>query len=189
MWALASAGVAPIALTAGFIIGASKQPAAYSSVRDTISALAERGATDRWIMTTGLAIVGVCYILTAIGITDSPPVGRWLLALGGAATIVVSALPQPTPGHVPAAGIAFVALAIWPAVSLLPSRPIAFGVTALLVLLLVWFGLQLSGNWLGLTERFLAVAEALWPLALAVTLFVRRRATDLGRAQPPLAAP
>ncbi|MDQ2848357.1 MAG: DUF998 domain-containing protein, partial [Actinomycetota bacterium] len=79
-----SAGVAPMALAAGTVIGASKQPAAYSSVRNTISALAARDASDRWIMTTGLAIVGVCYILTAIGITDSPPVGRWLFALGGA---------------------------------------------------------------------------------------------------------
>ncbi|MGI8415528.1 MAG: DUF998 domain-containing protein, partial [Nakamurella sp.] len=175
--------------TAGEVIGASRQPAGYSSVRDTISALAERGATDRWIMTAGLAIVGVCYILTAIGITDAPVLARWLLALGGAATIVVSALPQPSPGHVPAAGIAFVALASWPAVSLLPCRPMAFGVTALLVVLLCWFGLQLSGSWLGLTERLLAGAEALWPLVLVLILFVRRPVVGAGPAPRPPAVP
>ncbi|MDQ6659283.1 MAG: DUF998 domain-containing protein [Actinomycetota bacterium] len=174
MWALASAGVAPIALTAGEIIGAAKQPTGYSSVRNSISALAERGATDRWIMTAALVILGVCYILTAVGVTDCPSLARWLLALGGAATVVVAALPQPSAGHVPAAAIAFVALAVWPAVSLLPSRPIAFGVTVLLIGLLLWFGLQLSGGWLGLTERFLVTAEALWPLALTLTLFLRR---------------
>ncbi len=103
--------------------------------------------------------------------------------------MLVAASPQPHPLHAPAAGIAFVALASWPAISLLPSRPIAWGVTALLIVLLCWFGLQLGGGWLGLTERILAGAEALWPLALAITLCARRRTAGLRPAHRPLAAP
>lgn len=174
-WALASAVLAPVALATGVVVGASRQPFAYSSVRDSISALAEHGASDRWIMTAALAVVGACYVFTAIGLTESNPSGRWLFALGGVATVVVAALPQPTAGHVPAAGIAFVALAIWPALSGLPTRRVGVGAAALMVILLGWFGWQLGGQWLGLTERVLAGAESLWPLLLASALLRRDR--------------
>lgn len=172
-WALVSAGIAPVALIGGWTLAAARQPTGYSSVRDTISALAAGDATDRWIMTAALAIVGICYLVTAIGLTEATLLGRSLFALGGVATIVVAALPQPAVGHVPAATVAFVALAGWPAVSGVPSRGLSVGATAILVVLLGWFGLQLSGGWLGLTERFLAGAESLWPLIVVLMMVYR----------------
>lgn len=178
-WALASAVLAPVALATGVVVGASRQPFAYSSVNNSISALAEHGASDRWIMTAALAVLGACYVVTAIGLTESNPAGRWLFALGGVATVVVAALPQPAAGHVPAASIAFAALAIWPAFSGLPTRRVGVAGAALLVALLGWFGWQLGGQWLGLTERFLAGAESLWPLLVVIALMLRDRRRGL----------
>jgi hypothetical membrane protein len=178
-WALVSAVLAPVALVTGDIVGASRQPFGYSSVHNSISALAEHGASDRWIMTAALAVVGACYVITAIGLTESNPSGRWLFALGGVATVVVAALPQPAAGHVPAAGIAFAALAIWPAFSGLPTHPMGVAGTVLLVALLGWFGWQLGGQWLGLTERFVARAESLWPLVVVIALMLRDRRREL----------
>ena len=72
-WALASSGAAPLLLVGGWTIAAGRQPAGFDSVRDTISALAARGATDRWIMTAALAGLGACYAVTGLGLR---PAGR-----------------------------------------------------------------------------------------------------------------
>jgi hypothetical membrane protein len=173
-WVLPSAIVGPVALIGGWTVAAARQPAGYDAVRDTISALAADGATDRWIMTTGLAVLGASYLATAAGLTEAALPGRTLLGIGGAATLAVAALPQPTAGHVPAATVAFVTLALWPALSDLPTRRAGVVASAALLVLLGWLGLELSdGTLLGLSERVLAGAEALWPLAVAVSL--RRR--------------
>lgn len=169
-WVLPSAAAGPLALIGGWTLAARRQPAGYDAVRDTISALAADGATDRWIMTAGLAVLGGSYLATAAGLTEAAPAGRALLALGGATTVAVAALPQPTPGHVPAATVAFVSLALWPAASRLPSARAGRAASVALVALLVWFGLELDGPLLGLSERALAAAESLWPLAVAATL-------------------
>lgn len=174
-WAIVPAGVAPVALIGGSMVAASRQPEAYSSVRSSISALAAQHATDRWIMTAALAVVGICYVATAIGLTEAGPAARALFVLGGAATVVVASSPQPDVAHVPAAGTAFVALAIWPVFSGVPSRRWALCAAVVMVILLGWFGFQLAGSWFGLTERFLADAEALWPLGVAAVLMWRQR--------------
>jgi hypothetical protein len=94
-----------------------------------------------------------------------------LLALGGAATVAVAALPQPAVGHVPVAAVAFVALALWPAASQIPSRRLAAVATLVLLVLLAGLGVGLRhGDILGLTERLLAGAEALWPLVAVLSL-------------------
>jgi hypothetical membrane protein len=174
-WVLVSAGVAPVALIGAWTWAASLQPSGYDAQRDTISALAARGATDRWVMTIGLAVLGTCHLVTAAGLTDAGPVARGLLALGGAATILVAALPQPTPGHVPAATVAFVALALWPAPSGVPGPRVARLASVVLVALLGWLVLELHGGELvGLSERAVAAAQALWPLAVAVVLLQRQ---------------
>ena len=169
-WMWAAAGLAPVALLVAALLGSSRQVVAYSAVHNTISMLSARGATDRWIMTAGLAVLGACYTVIAIGLVGANALGRWLLALGGVATMLVAASPQPSAGHVPAAGTAFVALALWPILSGLPNRVVSASVTILLVVLLVWFGVELGGSWIGLTERFLAGAQALWPLMLLLLL-------------------
>lgn len=124
-------------------------------------------------MTVGLAVLGICHLLTASGLPEARPAGRVLLALGGVATVAVAALPQPAAGHVPAATAGFVALALWPAFADAPSRVAARVATVVLLALLGWLGLQLNGELLGLTERFVAGAESLWPLAVVVVLLRR----------------
>ena len=83
-WALASALLAPFAVIGGWTLAATRQPRGYSSVRDTISALAGHAATDRWIMTTGLVLLGLCHLVTAAGLRSRPHVrtararARWI---------------------------------------------------------------------------------------------------------------
>ena len=169
-WAVVSATLAPVGLIGGWTLAAMRQGPGYDPVRDTISALAADGAADRWIMTLALGLLGVCHLVTAAGLTDARVPGRVLLALGGAATIAVAALPQPAAGHVPAATVAFVALALWPAASGSPGRRRAVAATLVLLVLLAGLGVGLRhGDVLGLTERLLAGAEALWPLVAVLT--------------------
>ena len=64
-WAVISAGLAPILLTGAYLISGILQPASYSPVRTTISAMAGQAGTDRWVMTGGILLVSGCYLLTA----------------------------------------------------------------------------------------------------------------------------
>jgi hypothetical membrane protein len=176
-WTAVSATLAPVFLIGGWTLAAARQPAGYDPVRDTISALAALGATDRWIMTTGLAGLGLCHVVTALGLRFAARVGRVVLATGGVATLLVAALPLPHVGpHRVAAGIGFAALALWPALALrrgpttpwVLRPPAALGASVVLLGLLGWFAVELfgAGARIGLTERFLAGAQALWPLVV-----------------------
>jgi uncharacterized protein DUF998 len=183
-WALASALVAPIALIGGWTVAAGRQPGHYRPVRQTISALAAHGATDRWIMTAGLALLGAAHIVTALGLRPARVQGRWLLAAGGLSTLVVAAASQPVHGsaavHVLAATIGFVALSLWPVAAGWPARtdgpPVlrwrtSLTATVVLLVLLAWLAVETQAHdLLGLSERALAGAEALWPLAVVILL-------------------
>ena len=171
----------PVVLIGGWTLAAAQQPPGYSSTRDTISALAARNAMDRWIMTAALAALGTCHLITASGLIEARVAARALLALGGLATITVAALPQPSTGHVPAAATGFISLALWPALSGVPSRRAARSATALLILLLGWLAVEIhKGDLLGLSERTVAGSQALWPLAVALTLILARRKSRNG---------
>jgi hypothetical membrane protein len=175
-WVLVSAAAAPVALIGGWTLAQTRQSAGFDPVIDTISALAARGADDRWIMTVGLFVLGVCHVVTAAGLTESARPGRMLLALGGAATIVVAASPQPAAAHIPAAAVSFGALALWPAFSALPDRRSGIVVTVVMLVLLAWLGFELrDGNQLGLSERLLAGFQALWPLVVVLVIVRSRR--------------
>jgi hypothetical membrane protein len=182
-----SAGLAPVFLVGGWTLAARRQPAGYDAVRDTISALAGFGAIDRWVMTVGLVGVGVCHIVTASGLRPVATPGRVLLAAGGAATLMVAAFPVPrigsSPPHFAAALVAFSALTLWPTLASVrvPSpaahrvlRPaVSFAATAAMASLLGWFGIELAsdGSHIGLSERALAAAQALWPLCVVLALW------------------
>jgi hypothetical membrane protein len=166
-----SSTAAPVSLIGGWSVAASRQPPGYDQIRDTISALAARGATDRWIMTAALATLGLCHLATAGGLTEVGVVARAMLGIGGGATVAVAALPQPNAGHVPAATVGFVALALWPACCQVPGRRVCLAMTVVLLVLLGWLGVELhDGEWIGLSERVLAGAEALCPLAVAALI-------------------
>ncbi|MHB1986379.1 MAG: DUF998 domain-containing protein [Acidimicrobiales bacterium] len=179
-WAVVSAGGAPVMLIGGWTLAQAKQPSSYDPVRDTISALAGLGATDRLVMTSALACLGACHVITAAGLRPARAAGRAVLAGGGVATMLVAAFPQPVEGesvaHTVAAATAFIALGAWPALAsapfdqapLLTTRACSIATAALLGLV-VWFAVELHGGQRGLAERAAAGAQALWPLAVVAT--------------------
>lgn len=174
-WTPLPAAVAPIVLIGGWTLAAARQPAAYDSVHDTVSALAAHPASDPWIMTTGLAALGVCHLGTAAGLTEAGSVARAVLGVGGAATILVAASPQPAALHAPAATVAFVALAVWPALSRATPRVVGLVGSAVLLGLLGWFATTLrTGSSVGLSERVVAGAQALFPLGVVAMLIALR---------------
>ncbi|MFI6270937.1 DUF998 domain-containing protein [Micromonospora zamorensis] len=208
-WALLSAAGAPLFLIGGWTLAQAAQPDGFDPIRQTISALAAADADHRWIMTVGLAGLGICHLATALGLVTAAPAGRGLLALGGLATVVLVAFPQHPGGgsttHVVAAGVAFVALAVWPALAVphraaptVPRRAApsldrvrrdppdgsaprvrwaALAVTAVLLGLLGWFAVEFftDGPRIGLTERLVAAAEAVVPLAAVLAALASGR--------------
>ncbi|WP_255658759.1 DUF998 domain-containing protein [Actinoplanes sp. L3-i22] len=186
-WALLSSAAAPVALIGGWTLAARRQPAGFDSAVDTISALAARDAADRWLMTAALLCLGVCHVVTALGLTRAATAGRIVLGLGGAATMLVAAFPLPDPAHPAAATTAFGALAVWPALAWrrpdrgpgaahsdvspldrgpVALRPVVSSAAALVLLgLVAWFAVTLgAGGRVGLAERVAAGAQACWPL-------------------------
>ncbi|MFD6565969.1 DUF998 domain-containing protein [Micromonospora profundi] len=187
-WAVVTAAAAPVLLVAGWTVAESRQPPGYDPVRDTISELAGQGATDAWIMVTALVLLGCCYLAVAAVLHAAGLPSRFLLAVGGVATIALVAFPRPPVGgslsHGIAATVAVLALALWPAGSALrlprgrdnahpaaPQPPWAFrravglGATVVLLALFGWSAFEVtSGSRTGLAERVTAVAVSLWPL-------------------------
>jgi hypothetical membrane protein len=179
-WTIAAAGLAPVLIIGGWALAEALQPAGYDPLRDTISALASPAASYRWVMTAGLAGAGLCYLVVAEGLTPARSTGRIVLAIGGVATVLVAAFPQPTVGnsvaHTVAATVALVSLASWSAfgtqqrtgVPLLSPVASAVAVTTMLVMV-AWFALELHGGQRGLAERVATGTESLWPFAVVIT--------------------
>jgi hypothetical protein len=173
-----------VLLIGGWQLAAARQPHGFDPVRETISALASRGATDAWLMTTALAGVGICHTVTAAGLASAAVPGRALLGTGGVTTVVLAAFPQPVTGdsaeHVAAASVALSVLSVWPAVGWRRDgqpRPEVWRLAATgLLALLGWFGIEYFGDSprIGLSERVLTGAQSLWPL-VAVLLARRNR--------------
>jgi hypothetical membrane protein len=188
-WATTTAAAAPIVLIGGWSLAAARRRDGYDQVSDTISELAADGAANRWIMTLVFVGVGLCYLVTAIGLRPAGPAGRLLLGLGGIATALVAVNPQPAAGpslrHGVVAVIASVSLAVWPAASALsptaPYRRAGLGTTLFLLALVGWFALEITwdGNRsrVGVAERVAAGTESFGPL-----VFIAATARSAGPA-------
>lgn len=195
-WAVAAGIAAPVLLIGGFFVATEMQPASYNPVRDTISNLAESGATDSWLMTCALAGLGLCYLLAAVGLQPAGRFGRVLLAGGGVATLLIALFRTPRHGYSLAHELAVIAAALtcctWPAFAshrmhparLLTRAPSLAAAGASLVLA-GWYALESHGTLLGLAERCAAAAPPLWLLAVVVTT---RRALTQGAANSDPAA-
>jgi hypothetical membrane protein len=194
-WATVAATAAPVLLIGGFFGAAAIQPASYNSVRDTISELAGRGATDPWVMTSALAGVGLCYLVAALGLQPAGRAGRVLLAGGGVATLLIAVFRQPRHGYSLSHELAVIATALtcctWPAFAwhrLNPApllRPIPSLTAAGVSLgLATWYALESHGALLGVAERCAAVEPPLWLLAVVVT--TRRSLTQPALSHLPL---
>jgi hypothetical membrane protein len=193
---LLSSALAPILLIGGWTVAAWLQPAGYSSIRQTISELAGRGATDRWLMTAALVGLGLCHIVTAYGL-GAAPAGRFVHMLGGLATLGVAAFALPAVGssgaHTLAASIAFGSLAVWPALGWRRHSPVwglrpavAIPAAVVLLLLVAWFAVTLwgTGESIGLSERVAAGAQALWPFVVVVSARSSARGAGTGPLTP-----
>jgi hypothetical membrane protein len=195
-WALLSSGAAPILLIGGWTAASVLQPTGFDPLSHTISALAADGATDRWLMTSVFAGIGVCYFVTAYGLKRVRPAGRVTLLLGGACSIAVAVFPEPgdggtTPQHVVATGMGFATLAAWPCLAVedgpstpWPLRPaISAAFTALVLASAAWFLVELHGHGdAGVAERVVTGLQALWPVIVAAGL--RYSAGQQGRDHP-----
>jgi hypothetical membrane protein len=192
-WAVASSGLSPVLLVGAWLAADAVQPASYSPIRQTISALAGYGGTDRWIMTGALFLVGGCYIVTAVGLASVRGAARILLIVAGLSTIGIAASPEsasgPTSQHLAWTVLAAITMAIWPAFAARrpPARPLILGtcssaaVTAVFAVLLGWLLIEAQGGAdLGLAERLTTAAQASWPFVVAVAL---RRTAHRARRQ------
>lgn len=179
-WVVAAACAAPVLLIGGFSVATAIQPPSYNPVRDTISELAGQGATDSWVMTSALAGVGLCFLLTAIGLQSARPVGRALLAAGGAAVLLIAVFRQPHRGYSLPHELAVIAAGLtcctWPVFAshrrhpaLLLTRTPSIAAAGVSLGLAAWYSLESHGALLGLAERCAAAAPPLWLLAVAVT--------------------
>jgi hypothetical membrane protein len=191
-WGRASSLLAPVLLIGGWTLAAAHQ-AEFDGVRRTISELAALDATDRWIMTAGIAGTGVCHVVTAAALRPAARAGRVVLAVGGVATVLVAAFPLPAGGgtsttHGTVALVAFVALSTWPFASWRRDggapwglrRAVAVSAGAVLTGLVVAFGTSFGpGTHVGLAERLAAGAQALWPLAVVASVPLVRRGRRL----------
>jgi hypothetical membrane protein len=187
-WGVISSAGSPVLLVAGSTAAVAVQPRSYNPVADTLSALAAVGAVDRSLMTWALLGVGACYVITGLALRPAALAGRVILMAVGLATIGVAANPERAGHggslpHVLLAAIGFVVMAVWPVagrVRRVPYGPqvpyglrpaVAVSATAVMGVLLLWFGAELilGGHQVGSAERALAGIQALWPLVVVLT--------------------
>jgi hypothetical protein len=182
-WAVVSAGLSPVLLTGGWLVGDAFQPASYSPIHKTVSVLAGYAGTDRWIMTSALLLVGCCNFVTAAGLTGVRLPARILLLVTGLSSIGIAASPEPvagsTPQHLVWTSLGEVTIAVWPAFTgrrgslrpLILSIRGAATVTAVSVSLLGWLVIETQGgSVLGLAERLTSSIQITWPFIVAVAL-------------------
>ena len=152
-------------------------------MRQTISAMAGRAGTDRWIMTGGILLVAGCYLVTAAGLTGARASARGLLAVVGLAGLGIATSPEPvtgpTPQHLAWTVLGAVTIAVWPAFAARrrgPRPPIlsvygSAAATAVFVGLLGWLLIETQGgSLLGLAERLTSSLQTSWPFVVAVAL-------------------
>jgi len=183
-WGVVSSAVTPVLLICGWTIAAGLQPQPFNSIRQSVSTLAGAGAADRWVMTIAFIVVAAGYITTAAALRPAAPGGRLVLIAAGLAGVLVAASPEPAIGsfslaHAFWSALGFAFLAAWPLASrqqgpMVPwgLRPLAaVGASAVITVLLAWFLFELvtHGGQIGLAERVLGCAQALWPLLVVLS--------------------
>ncbi|HSK60586.1 MAG TPA: DUF998 domain-containing protein, partial [Actinomycetospora sp.] len=182
---VALAGALPVLfLLGGLAAEAAQPPGTYDAYGQTVSTLAGRGASDRWIMAAVLAAMGVIYVLVAAGLRGVPRSARLVLGLAGGAALVAALAPQPAHGsstvHMAATVTAVLALILW-TLPLAADRTLDAGLrrgslvaAAVMSLGLAWLCAQAwtDGTWLGVAERVLILAQTVWPIRVA---FAARR--------------
>lgn len=174
----------PVVLVGGALLAEALQPpGTYDPVGQTVSTLAGRGATDRWLMAGTLGGVGVAYLLVAAGLRGVPRLARAVLAAGGGCVVVAALAAQPAHGsstvHMTATVAGALAFVVWPLpLAADPTRSVgmrrgSLAATAAMTVALGWLCAQAwtDGTWLGVAERVLILSQTVWPVRVAVALW------------------
>lgn len=173
--------LAPVVLVVGALIAeAAQPPRSYDPVGQTVSTLAGRGATDRWIMTVVLAAMGVIYLFVAVALRELPRTARLVLGVGAVAVMVAALAAQPAHGsstvHMAGTVTGAVTFVVWP-LALAADRRLPPGLrrssgvaTAVMLVALGWLCAQAwtHGTWLGVAERVLILVQTVWPIRVAL---------------------
>ena len=203
-WAVGAALLAPVVLVVGWLIGAALQPAAYSPMRETISALAGDTGTDRWVMTAALLLVGGAQIATGAGLIAVRLPARILLVLTGLSTLGIAVTPEPATGptarHLAFAASCVITTAVWPVLVArrAPAQSWILSVYGCATATVLFAGLSSwlliaartgSGD-LGMVERLTSAVQGLFPFVVALALRQRRVLRQRApRTAPPSARP
>lgn len=182
-WVLITAGLSPALVIGGWLAAGVVQPASYSPLRDTVSALAGQGGAQPWIVTSALFAVGGCYLATAVGLAGLRWPARILLAVAGLCSIGIAASPEPaagsTPQHLAWTALGAATITVWPAFTVRrgPGQPLiltargAAVVTTVFLALLGWLLLEArDGTLLGLSERVMSAVQTSWPFIVALAM-------------------
>jgi hypothetical protein len=190
-WTTGTALLAPVVLVGGWLIADALQPASYSPMQQTVSVLAGRSGTDRWVMTAALLLVGNCQIATGAGLTAVRMPARILLILTGLSTLGIAASPEPATGptsrHLAFAVSCVVTTAVWPVLVArrAPAQPWILSVYGCATVTVIFAGLSCwlliaardgVGD-LGMVERLTSAAQGLFPLVVALALQRKLRPT------------
>lgn len=193
-WLLPCTALLPALLTVGWLVADARQSGDYSPVRQTVSVLAGHEATDRWIVTGALYLVGVGYLVAAWGLAAVGPPAQLGLAVAGAAAFGVATFPVAADGtsrpHAVCVVIGALTIALWPALVARRGSPalnavgLRASITAMVVsvALFAWTALEIHGSKLGLAERMSSSLQVCWPFVIAVALRRGARAQDSGSA-------
>jgi Protein of unknown function (DUF998) len=135
-------------------------------------------------MTLTFVVVAACDLVTGLALRPARTPGRLILMTGAVAGLLVAVNPE-SPGvrfpvqHMIWSAIGCAALVSWPAWAWRRGRSVSWGLrpavsagaVAVLLVLLVWFAMELitGGGQAGLAERVFGAAQALWPLAVVVS--------------------
>lgn len=173
-------------LIGGWVIAALLEGPAYDPATQTISTLAASGAAGSWVMTAALAGLGVCHMVTALGLRPAALPGRVALGAGGAAAVVVALVPPPSSGgslrHGSAAAVGFALLAVWPVLAAVRRGTAPWGLrpgpslmaTTLMVVSALWFMIEMHLDGAdGAAERLVTALQSLWPFVVVSSCFRR----------------
>ena len=181
--AAVSTALAPLTMIGAWLLAEALQPPSYSPMYSSISGLAALGATDRWIVTDALLLVGACYFVTAACLPGLRKSARTVLGIAGLPSVGIAMSPQPVhgtnPQHLVWTSLGAVAIAVWPAftASRAPSQPLilrprgAAAVTVVSLALLTWLIAETQGgSALGLAERLVTGLQITWPFIVLLAL-------------------
>jgi hypothetical protein len=135
-------------------------------------------------MSLTFVVVGLCDVITGLALRPARLTGRLILIVGAISGMLVAANPEHPGGfgsvpHFVFAATGFALLTTWPlgAIRRGPGTPwalrpaVAAAAVAVQFALLAWFGAELilAAGQVGLAERIMGAAQALWPLTVVLS--------------------